>query len=118
MFTYYARWIHKFSCKVRPFVRSNVLSSFPLSAETTESFSILRYDLAAACITCVQEGVPFVLECDAFEFALAATLNQGGQPVAFHSRTLTKCEARYSTVNAFPTFGWNLTHNTELKKYV
>ena len=39
-----------------------------------------------------------MLECDASESAFAATLNQGGNPVAFHSRTFSKSEARYSTV--------------------
>ena len=39
-----------------------------------------------------------MVECDASEYALAATLNQRGQPVAFHSRTFSKSEARYSTV--------------------
>ena len=38
------------------------------------------------------------MECDASDHALAATLNQGGQPVAFHSRTFSHCETRYSTV--------------------
>ena len=37
------------------------------------------------------------MECDASDHALAATLNQGGKSVAFHSRTFSKCEARYST---------------------
>ena len=92
MFSYYARWIPDFSLKIRPLVQSNVSSSFPLSQDFTESFLTLRRDLASACVTCIQEGVPFVLECDASEFALAATLNQGGQPVAFHSRTFSKCE--------------------------
>ena len=54
--------------------------------------------MAAACVSCIQEGVPFVVDCDASESALAATLNQGGKPVAFHSRTFSKSEARYSTV--------------------
>ena len=39
-----------------------------------------------------------MVECDASEHALAATLNQKDQPVAFHSRTFSKAEARYSTV--------------------
>ena len=39
-----------------------------------------------------------MVECDALEHALAATLNQKDQPVAFPSRTFSKSEARYSTV--------------------
>ena len=98
MFSYYARWIPNFSSEIRPLVQSDVNSSFSLSSDASRSFSTLRSDLAAACVSCIQEGVPFVLECDASESALAATLNQGGKPVAFHSRTFSKSEARYSTV--------------------
>ena len=98
MFSYYARWIPDFSSKIRPFVQSNVSSSFPLSLEATQNFSSLCHDLAAACVTCIREGVPFVVECDPSEHALAATLNQKGQPVAFHSRTFSKSEELYSTV--------------------
>ena len=97
MFSYYARWIPNFSSKIK-LLKSNVNSFFPLSSDTSRSFSTLRSDLAAACVSCIQEGVSFVLECDASESALAATLNQGGKPVAFHSRTFSKSEARYSTV--------------------
>ena len=39
-----------------------------------------------------------MVEYDASKFALSATLNQRGQPVAFHSRILTKCDACYFTV--------------------
>ena len=98
MFFYYARWIPDFSSKIRPLVQSKVSSSFPLSFEATQNFSSLRRDIAAACVTCIRKRLPFVVECDASEHALAATLNQKGQPVAFHSRTFSKSEARYSTV--------------------
>ena len=100
MFSYYARWIPDVSSKIRPLVQPNVSSTFPLSLDASQSFSFsdLLQDLAAASVTCIQENVPFVVECDAFEYAFAATLNQRGQSVAFHSRTFSKSEARYSTV--------------------
>ena len=98
MFSYYAKWVPDFSSKIRPLVKSNTASSFPLSDEATESFNTVRRNLADACVSCIRDNVPFVLECDASDFALAATLNQGGQPVAFHSRTFSKSESRYSTV--------------------
>ena len=99
MFSYYARWIPNFSSKIRPLVQSNVNSSFPLSSDASRSFSTLRNDLAAACVSCIQEGVPFVLECDASESALDATLNQGGKPVAFHSRTFSKSEESWKGIS-------------------
>ena len=38
------------------------------------------------------------MECDASDFAIAATLNQNGRPAAFLSRTLTLCECRYPII--------------------
>ena len=98
MFSYYAKWIKNFSDKIRPLVQSNITSSFPLSSDAAKSFELLRQNLASSCLTSVKEGIPFVVECDASDHTLAATLNQGGQPVAFHSRTFSNCEIRYSTV--------------------
>ena len=98
MFSYYAKWIQNFSDKIRPLVQSNLFSSFPLSSDVVESFKLLRQNLASACLTSVKEGVPFVVKCEASDHTLAATLNQSVQPVAFHSRTFSYCESRYSTV--------------------
>ena len=38
------------------------------------------------------------METDASEFAIAATLNQDGRAVAFHSRTLSLSEQRHSAI--------------------
>ena len=98
MFSYYAKWVHNFSHKIRPLIQANLSSSFPLSEKSLNAFNLLRKELCSACLTCIKEGVPFVVECDASNHTLSSTLNQGGQPVAFHSRTFTPTEFRYSTV--------------------
>ena len=49
-------------------------STFPLSLEASQSFSGLLRNLAAVIVTCIQENVPFVVKCNASEYALAATL--------------------------------------------
>ena len=98
MYSYYAKWIKKFSQKIRPLVQSNLASSFPLSKEASDNFETFRNDLAAAFLTSIDEKLPFVVECDASEHTLAATLNQGRKPVAFHSRTFSSNESRYSIV--------------------
>ena len=41
-------------------------------------------------------GAEVTLQCDASEYGLGATLLQGGQPVAFASRTLSRTERNYA----------------------
>ena len=43
----------------------------------------------------IKELVPFIVDCDASDVAVSATLNQHGCPVAFVSRTLQSSEIHY-----------------------
>ena len=54
--------------------------------------------MESAALHPIDEGVPFVVECDASETTLSATLNQRGRPVAFISRTLQSSELHYPHV--------------------
>ena len=74
----------------------NFVSKFPLLEEAIPSFEILRYDHASACLTSIIVDVPFVVKCDASEHILAATYNQEGQSVTFHSLIISKSKAYYS----------------------
>ncbi|XP_069779187.1 uncharacterized protein [Narcine bancroftii] len=73
-------------------------TSFPLSTEATAAFDRIKSDIAAATLHAIDESVPFQVESDASDFALAATLNQAGRPVAFFSRTLQGPESRHSSI--------------------
>ena len=55
-------------------------------------------DMELAAFRPIDEGIPFVVECDASETTLSATLNQGGRPVAFMSRILHASEMHYPPV--------------------
>ena len=54
-------------------------------------------------------GAEVTLQCDASEYGLGATLLQGGQPVAFASRTLSRTERNYAQLEKeclVIVFGW------------
>ena len=95
MFAYYAKWIPEFSNKIRPLIN---VKSFPLDKEALSAFNSVKKELETATLHPIDESLPFVVECDASEVAISATLNQGGRPVAFMSRTLQSSELRYPAV--------------------
>ncbi|XP_048577994.1 uncharacterized protein LOC125559879 [Nematostella vectensis] len=95
MLAYYAKWIPNFSDKIQPLSQA---TTFPLNAEALNAFNALKKELESATLHSIDESVPFEVECDASEVAISATLNQGGRPVAFMSRTLQGSELHYPPV--------------------
>ena len=94
-FAYYAKWIPNFSEKIQPLSKA---LTYPLCKEAIDSFNTLKDDMEHAALCPIDEGVPFVVECDASETTLSATLNQRGRPVTFMSRTLQSSELHYPPV--------------------
>ncbi|XP_015767631.1 PREDICTED: uncharacterized protein LOC107346353 [Acropora digitifera] len=72
--------------------------SFPLSSEAEQAFEDLKSIIAKAAVSAIDESVPFEVETDASDVAIAATLNQKGRPVAFFSRTLQGSELKHSAI--------------------
>ena len=72
--------------------------SFPLNDSQINDFQNLKKQIAGAALQSIDENMPFVVECDASDVAISATLNQGGRPVAFMSRTLHGSELHYPAV--------------------
>jgi len=63
-----------------------------------QALKTLKQDLTSAAHKVIDEKLLFVLETDASDNAISATLNPEGRPVAFFSRTLNKCELHQSSV--------------------
>ena len=95
LFSYYSQWINNFSAKIRPLI-SNI--DYPLNCEALDAFNLLKRDIANATLRSIDESLPFLVETDASDYAIAATLSQQGRPVAFFSRTLNRSELKHSTI--------------------
>jgi len=95
MFAYYAKWIPNFSNKIQPLINT---TTFPLNPTALNAFRLVKKELETATLQAIDESLPFVVECDASEVAVSATLNQGGRPVAVMSRTLQISELCYPAV--------------------
>jgi len=84
-----------FFSKIRPLSTTKV---FPISQEAENAFQQLQRDIEDSVVRAIDESIPFEVETDASDFAIAATLNQAGRPVAFFSRTLQGPEMRHAAV--------------------
>ena len=94
-FSYYSKYIRNFSQKIKALVNTE---SFPLSQEAIAAFESLKLDIANSVVCAIKENESFTVESDASDYAIAATLNQSGRPVAFFSRTLHGSELKHSSV--------------------
>ena len=94
-FSYYSKWIPYFSDKIKPLTQNKI---FPMSEAATNSFSKLKSIIEQAVVTAIDENIPFQVETDASEVALAATLTQNNRPVAFFSRMLHGSELKHSAI--------------------
>ena len=95
LFAYYSKWIKDFSTKIKP-LSSN--TTFPLPEPALNAFNVLKNDIEDSVVATIDEDKPFVIETDASNVALAATLNQEGRPVAFFSRSLSKSKINYPSI--------------------
>nr|VZI04387.1 unnamed protein product [Spirometra erinaceieuropaei] len=96
LFVYYSQWIPHFSDKIHLLIRKK---TFPLSLEVIEAFEALKEELAKATVATFQHDTPLVVQTDSSDVAIAATLNQNGQPVAFCSRSLSPTERHHSAID-------------------
>ena len=95
LFSYYSQWIPKFSDRIKPLASCK---TFPLPSTAVEAFESVKKTIEDAVVTAIDETIPFEVETDASEVAIAATLNQNGKPVAFFSRTLQGSELKHTSI--------------------
>ena len=95
LFAYYAKWIFQFSDKIQSLKQT---TKFPLDDTALNDFNALKKEIEKAVLLSIDENLPFVVECDASDVAISATLNQNGRPVAFMSRTFQGSEVHYPAV--------------------
>ena len=95
MFAYYSKFLENFSDKIYPL---NHNTQFPVPNSVLEAFRRLKLDLRDAALQSIDLEQQFVVETDASDFCIAATLNQQGRPVAFFSRTLSPSEIKHHAV--------------------
>ena len=67
MFAYYAKWIPRFSEKIRPLAET---VSFPLANGALTAFNTLKNELGDVVLSPIDEDAPHVVECDASEVTL------------------------------------------------
>ena len=89
LFSYYSQWINNFSAKIRPLI-SNI--DYPLNCEALDAFNLLKRDIANATLRLIDESLPFLVETDASDYAIAATLSQQDQLHFFQEHSSSSFE--------------------------
>ena len=63
-----------------------------------KAFNLLKSDLGEASLGAIGDDLPFKVETDASDHAIAAILSQNGRPVAYFSRRLNAGEKKYPAI--------------------
>ncbi|KAG8171471.1 hypothetical protein JTE90_008885 [Oedothorax gibbosus] len=101
MFAHHCRWIPGFSDKKRPLLDTK---NFPLSEAAVKAIESIKADISKASLSAVEDNIPFRVETDASEHAIAATLSQAGRR---HFEVFTDQRS--------VSFMFDQTHNSKVK---
>ena len=99
MASWYRRFIMNFATIMSPLHRLTAKNiKYRWTDDCEEAFSTIKERLMTApVLVCPDFSKPFELHCDASSYGLGAVLAQEGRPVAYASRSLSKCERKYTT---------------------
>ena len=95
LFSYYSGWIPNYSDKIHGLSSA---TSFPLDDSIRKQFDSLKQDIINSAVFSIDPDKPLVVETDASDYALAASLTQEGKPVAFFSKTLSQAQRHFPSV--------------------
>ena len=95
LLAHYSKWVQNFSEKIQPIVQNE---TFPMSQSAEIALKELKEEISHSSLSAIDEKLPFVVETDASAGAIAASLTQGGRPIAFFSRSLGKSEKHHSVI--------------------
>ena len=95
MFAHYSQWVASFSEKIHLLTQ---VRTFPLFDSAIRAFQNLKKDIANSAIAAINPSALLIVETDASDSAISASVRQHGRPVAFFSRTLSKSERRHTTI--------------------
>lgn len=93
-FAHYSKWVPRFSQKIQPLLSQ----TFPLDSDAANAFEALKQEISSSAVNAIDDKIPFVVETDASDNAIAGTLSQDGRPVAFFSRTLHNSERNHPAI--------------------
>ena len=86
LFSYYSKSVPYYSALIRLLVQ---IDSFLLSKDVLIALRVMKYKLSQGTLQPFDKNLPFIIETNASDFAIAATLNQNNKPVVFHAHTLS-----------------------------
>ena len=95
MFAHYSHWVASFYEKIYLLTQ---VRTFPLSDSAIRAFQNLKRDIANSAIAAINPSAPLIVETNASDSAIAASLRQHGRPVAFFTRILSKSERRHTAI--------------------
>lgn len=95
---YYRRFIKHFGIICRPMFNVLKKNEFQWGPDQQQAFEALKLKLSQAPVLALPDFTqPFVLETDASGYGIGAVLMQGGQPLAYFSKSLGIKAAAFST---------------------